>query len=133
MINMGDLWMFQGTLTGVAGVITLDTERINAAVAGVIQLDQGMVAKIWELQLEGNGIANIMIQYSKDGAVWEDLKGFSKPVATVPERLEKFNRPIIAAEAWNNTTWLRFMEVAGSAAGIEFSVNIEFDEIERQP
>ena len=123
---MGDLWIFNGTTGAVAGVaITVDTERINAAVAA-IQLDQGMCAKIWELQLEGTGVCDVMIQYSKDGVVWEDMKLFSKLVATVPERLEKFNRPIVAAEAWNTTTWIRFIMGAAAAAGVEFSVNIEF-------
>jgi len=132
---MGDLWIFHGTTTGVANTpVTLDTERINAAVVGVIQLDQGMVAKLWELQLEGNGLGAIQIQYSKDNVLWETLKVFSKPVAAVPERLEKFNRPIVAAEAWNTTTWLRFREVTVNGVvtviGLEFSVNIEFCELE---
>ena len=128
---MGDLWLFNGTTTAVVGAaLPVDTERINVAV-NAIQLDQGMCAKIWELQLEGTGITDVMIQYSKDGVVWEDAKLFSKLAVAVPERLEKFNRPIVAAEAWNNTTWIRFINGAVCAAGVEFSVNIEFCEMKQ--
>jgi len=153
---MGDLMLFHAPTTGVPNAaLVLDSLRLNANLAafgGAIELDPGMCAKIWELQLEGQGLGNIEISYSKDSTTgidgtWEVLKVFSKLNAALAERHEKFNRPIIAGEAWNTTTgvlpavvartWIRFREVTLNAVitvvGLVFSVNIEFDEIERQP
>ena len=154
---MSDLWVFNGRALGAAAPIRVDTERIdhvNTGVHGVpaINLDQGMVAKIWELQLEGGGERAVRILYSKDSVTgvitdgtWETLKVFSKPGASTgatiipsdPQRHEKINRPIVAAEAWNTTTWIMFWDevVAYAVKGddAELTAIIEFDEIDRQP
>lgn len=128
---MSDLMAFHATTAGGAGALALRTERgTNAPVH--IELDRGIVAKIWTIQLEGNGIGYVTIQYSRDnGVTWYALKQISKPVATTPERILMRTRPIIV-EAWNDVTLVRALEVVGGVAGLNLTVDIEFAELEKQ-
>jgi len=128
---MGDLMAFYTTLTGAVGAKNLFTERATAAVA-FVEIDKGMAAKIREVQLEGNGVGKIDIQYSTDGgATWRTIKGFAKFTAAVAERFEYQNRPLVI-EAWNDTTRFRVNEEAGSAAGLQVILNVEFCDMEKE-
>lgn len=129
---MSDLMPFYGLTTGAAAALTLQTPRATNTF-DFIKLDKGMVAKIWSLQLEGNGMGKVILQVSLDGGTtWMDFKGFSKPVATAPERWKYTARPLII-EAWNDTTRIRILEDgAYGTADLELTMEIEFEEMAKQ-
>lgn len=136
---MSDLFTFHSVLTGVAAALALATERAtNTPVT--IEIDQGMVAKIREIQLEGpaaGAFAEISIQYCLNTAllpapVWTTSKVFTR-LTGGNRRNERWflNRPILI-ESWNNATAFRVLETVGSAVGTDLSLIVEFDEIEKQ-
>lgn len=131
---MSDLFTFYTLLTGVAAALELRTQRATNT-PDHIEIDKGMVAKIWELQMEGPipalGAAKITIEYTiNDGDDWHKIKGFSRDAdSNRPERWQ-FSKPIII-EAWNDVTQFRVYEEAGSTADTEINVIVEFDEMEK--
>lgn len=134
---MGDLMAFYGTTAGgliAAAPIAVQTERMQIGDTVLyIEIDKGMVAKIWVLQLEGTNTGKVTLQYTTDGGVtWNDLKGFNKDSA-VAERFRYTARPIVV-EAWNDGTWIRFLEeiVPVTGADIDLTADIEFARLEKQ-
>lgn len=135
---MSDLFTFYTTLTGVVGAKPLSTERATNSPTQ-IEIDKGMVAKIWEIQMEGPipglGPAKITIDYCLDITAvvpdWDHAKGFSRSEGSRRPERWNLNRPIII-EAWNDATAFRVNELAGSTAGTEIILIVEFAEMEKQ-
>ena len=103
-----------------------------------IALDKGMVAKIWDIEIEGPQTGDVMIEYAIDddqpAPDWRELKRIRHPVANTPERLLLRSRPI-TVDAKNDTTSLRFsFEDASHDAGefLYLTVTIEFDDMHTQ-
>lgn len=134
---MSDLWTFRGVSTAVAaGVFNMLARQLRVAIA-LISLDKGMVAKIWDIELEGKQIGDMFIEYTLDDTavpiVWRELKRVRHPVATVAERLLLRSRPI-TIDAKNDTTALRFSweDAAADTDVMYLTVTIEFDDMHIQ-
>lgn len=137
---MSDLFTFYTETEGEEGALPLSTQRATN-IPDHIELDMGMVAKIWEIQIEGveSGTGKIELQYCLDISVpiaeqaWVPFKGFSKLKGDKAARW-CFQRPLIV-EAWNNTTGIRVYETAEGttyAVGLQVTVIVGFGQIEKQ-
>jgi len=125
---MGDLFAFRGASDGAnaTGTFPLYTAEMEKGTTVLyIEVDKGMVAKIWGIEVDGPTI-DVIIQYSPDdGATWQELKRIDHADAG-HLRIEHFKKPIIV-EAKNDTTRLR-VNWADSAPAVSWvTVNIEFD------
>lgn len=134
---MSDLWTLRGVSTAVAaGQFTMLGRQLRAGVT-TIALDKGMVAKIWDIEIEGPQTGDVLIEYSINDEdappTWNELKRIRHPAAGTPERLLLRSRPI-TVDAKNDTTSLRFSWANGATDTdvMYLTVTIDFDDIKMQ-
>ncbi len=134
---MSDLWTLRGVSTAIAaGQFTMLGRQLRAGVT-TIALDKGMVAKIWDIEIEGKQIGDVLIEWAINDddtpPTWNELKRIRHPVATVAERLLLRSRPI-TIDAKNDTTSLRFSwaDAAADTDVMYLTVTIEFDDMHIQ-
>jgi len=130
---MSDLFTFRGETDGTSttGAFPLYTPEMEKGTTVThIEIDKGMVAKIWEIEVDG-AIVDVIIRSSPDdGTTWQELKRINHTVAGHEEPL-RLRRPIIV-EAKNDKTRIDVRWSQTTAAKSYVSVTIEFDIIRRQ-
>ena len=128
---MSDLFAFRGVTDGANATGTFDllADQLEVAVA-YIEIDKGMAAKIWMIEVDGATV-DVIIQYTPDDTadpiVWRELKRVDHATAG-HLRAEKYRKPLMV-EAKNDTTRMR-VNWADSAPAVSYlTMTVEFDDI----